>query len=103
MTRAAERPRELVIRSERAEPDGVLVQVRDSGPGLPPADVEHVFDAFYTTKPEGMGMGLAIARAIVEAHGGRLWAANLPRGTAFQFTIPISGGFSELRRATLCS
>jgi PAS domain S-box-containing protein len=88
-----EGPRELLISSEKAEPDGVLVEVRDSGPGLPPADREHVFDAFYTTKPGGMGMGLSIARSIVEAHGGRLWAAaNLPRGAAFQFTIPINGG-----------
>ena len=92
MTRAGEGPRELLISSKKAEPDRVLVEVRDSGPGLSPAGVEHLFDAFYTTKPGGMGMGLSIARSIVEAHGGRLWAAaNVPRGAVFQFTIPISG------------
>jgi len=92
MTRAGEGPRELLISSVKAESDLVLVEVRDSGPGLAPARLEHVFDAFYTTKPGGMGMGLSIARSIVEAHGGRLWAAaNVPRGAVFQFTIPIGG------------
>jgi signal transduction histidine kinase len=68
----------------------VLVSVRDSGPGLDPRSVERLFEAFYTTKPDGMGMGLAICRSIIEAHGGRLWAtANEPRGAVFQFTIPI--------------
>ncbi|MCA6114874.1 PAS domain S-box protein [Bradyrhizobium sp. WSM 1738] len=69
---------------------GILVTVRDSGPGLDPADVERVFQAFYTTKAKGMGMGLAICRSMVEAHGGRLWAsANEPRGAVFQFTLPL--------------
>jgi PAS domain S-box-containing protein len=82
--------RELRISTEREAGDGVLVTVRDSGPGLDPADVEHVFKAFYTTKPEGMGMGLAICRSMVEAHGGRMWAgANEPRGAVFQFTLPL--------------
>jgi signal transduction histidine kinase len=67
----------------------VLVGVRDSGPGLAPETLEHVFDAFYTTKPGGLGMGLSICRSMIEAHGGRLWAtANLPRGASFQFTLP---------------
>jgi len=68
----------------------VLVTVRDSGPGLDLADTERVFTAFYTTKPKGMGMGLAICRSMVEAHGGRMWAsANEPRGAVFQFTLPL--------------
>ncbi|MBV8216473.1 MAG: GAF domain-containing protein, partial [Verrucomicrobia bacterium] len=68
----------------------VLVAVRDSGPGLSPTQFKQVFDTYYTTKPQGMGMGLAISRSIIEAHNGRLWAtANVPRGAVFQFTLPI--------------
>jgi C4-dicarboxylate-specific signal transduction histidine kinase len=82
-------PRELLISTRQAEPDGVLVMVQDSGPGLAPATHEHLFEAFYTTKPTGLGMGLSICRSIIEAHGGRLWAeANEPRGTTFQFLMP---------------
>ncbi|HYY29645.1 MAG TPA: AAA family ATPase [Chthoniobacterales bacterium] len=74
-----------------AEGTQVLIAVRDSGPGLDPQRLDHLFDAFYTTKPQGLGMGLAISRSIIEAHGGRLWAkANAPRGAVFQFTLPIS-------------
>jgi signal transduction histidine kinase len=63
--------------------------VRDSGMGLSPESVDRLFDAFYTTKTDGMGMGLSICRSIVEAHGGRVWAtANQPRGAVFQFTLP---------------
>ncbi|WP_083754491.1 PAS domain S-box protein [Bradyrhizobium murdochi] len=80
----------LRINSEREAAGGVLVTVRDSGPGLDPADVERVFEAFYTTKAKGMGMGLAICRSMVEAHGGRMWAsANEPRGAMFQFSLPL--------------
>jgi signal transduction histidine kinase len=79
--------RELLVTTGSAESDGVLVTVRDTGPGLPPSSAERLFDAFYTTKPDGMGMGLSICRSIIEAHGGRMWAsANLPRGATFQFT-----------------
>ena len=82
-------PRELLITTAQAESNGVLVAVRDSGPGLAPASLEHLFDAFYTTKPDGLGMGLSICRSIIEAHGGRLWAtANVPRGAIFHFTVP---------------
>ncbi len=82
-------PRELVVSSARDGSQAVLVTVRDSGTGLAPEQLDQVFDAFYTTKATGMGMGLAISRSIVEAHGGRLWAtANTPRGTIFQFTLP---------------
>jgi signal transduction histidine kinase len=67
-----------------------VVAVRDSGAGLDPLHRDQVFDAFHTTKPGGMGMGLAIARSIVEAHGGRLWATpNLAGGETFQFTVPV--------------
>jgi PAS domain S-box-containing protein len=73
-----------------AERSHVLIAVRDSGPGLDPEALDHLFDAFYTTKPQGLGMGLAISRSIIEAHGGRLWAkANASRGALFQFTLPI--------------
>jgi signal transduction histidine kinase len=81
-------PRELLISTEQ-DRTGVLVAVRDSGPGIDPSHLERVFDAFYTTKSSGMGMGLSICRSIIDAHGGRLWAeANEPRGAVFQFTLP---------------
>ena len=82
-------PRELLISTEQTEANGVLVAVRDSGPGIDPEHVERVFEAFYTTKSSGVGMGLSICRSIIDAHGGRLWAdANKPRGAIFQFTSP---------------
>ena len=82
-------PRELLVTTGQAEPDGVLVAVRDSGPGLAPATLERLFEAFYTTKPDGLGLGLSICRSIIEAHGGRLWvSANAPRGAIFHFTVP---------------
>jgi PAS domain S-box-containing protein len=81
-------PRDLLISTEQHH-TGVLVAVRDSGPGIDPARLERVFEAFYTTKPGGVGMGLSICRSIINAHGGRLWAeTNEPRGTIFQFTLP---------------
>ena len=85
-------PRELLVSSAKDDSQGVLVTVRDSGPGLDPKSLDHLFDAFYTTKPQGMGMGLAISRSIIEAYGGRLWAtANEGRGATFQFTLPTGG------------
>jgi C4-dicarboxylate-specific signal transduction histidine kinase len=85
-----ESARDLLISTETTEAGGVLVTVRDSGPGLGAEPSERVFEAFYTTKAAGMGMGLAICRSIIEAHGGRMWAsANEPRGAVFQFTLPI--------------
>jgi PAS domain S-box-containing protein len=82
-------PRELLISTEQTEANGVLVAVRDSGPGIDPEHVERVFEAFYTTKSSGVGMGLSICRSIIDAHGGRLWAeANEPRGAVFRFTLP---------------
>jgi len=80
--------RELLIRTEHDDA-GVLVVVRDSGPGIDPTHLKRVFEPFYTTKSGGTGMGLSICRSIIDAHGGRLWAeANRPRGTVFQFTLP---------------
>jgi signal transduction histidine kinase len=82
-------PREVVVRSAPDAAPGVLVAVGDSGPGLDPQRLDRLFEAFYTTKPQGLGLGLAISRRIIEAHGGRLWAtANVPRGAVLQFTVP---------------
>jgi signal transduction histidine kinase len=92
MSGVSERLRELMIGSGKAASDGVVVTVRDSGPGLTPESLSHLFDAFYTTKPGGMGMGLSICRSIIEDHGGRVWAtANVPQGAIFQFILPTSG------------
>jgi PAS domain S-box-containing protein len=88
MSEVSEGSRVLLIGTGADTPDGVTVAVRDSGPGLKPQSLDHLFDPFYTTKPAGMGMGLSICRSIIEAHGGRLWAtANAPRGAVFQFTV----------------
>ena len=109
MSGVGEGPRELWLSSEKfvevtGESEGtgadraladvewthVLITVRDSGPGVDPKSLNRLFDAFYTTKPQGMGMGLAISRSIIEAHGGRLWAmANVSLGAVFRFTLPI--------------
>jgi signal transduction histidine kinase len=83
-------PRKVVIETGREGATDVRVSVRDSGKGLGPQALEQVFDAFYTTKPDGMGMGLAISRSIIQAHDGRLWAMpNTPRGAVFRFTLPV--------------
>jgi signal transduction histidine kinase len=88
MSRVTDRSRDLLIRSRQHESDKVLVAVQDSGIGLEPTSLERIFDAFYTTKSEGLGMGLAISRTIVENHGGRLWAVpNDGPGATFQFTL----------------
>jgi PAS domain S-box-containing protein len=95
--------RALRITTEKDVSDAVLVTVQDSGPGLDLANMDSLFEAFYTTKPTGMGVGLAICRSIVEAHGGRLWGgANEERGAAFHFTVPLgrsqSRGADEVRQ-----
>jgi signal transduction histidine kinase len=83
-------PRGVVVRAAPEATPGVRVAVCDSGPGLDPQRLDRLFDAFYTTKPQGLGLGLAISRRIIEAHGGRLWAtANVPHGAVVQFTLPI--------------
>jgi signal transduction histidine kinase len=92
MSGVAEDQRDLLISSEATE-EGARVGVRDTGPGLRPESLPRLFEPFYTTKPDGMGMGLSICRSIVEAHGGRLWAtACEPRGALFEFAIPASPG-----------
>src|SRR5262245_49731174 len=84
-------PRELSIGTEQTQTGGVLVSVRDSGPGIDPDHLDRVFEAFYTTKSGGTGMGLSICRSIIHAHGGKLWAeANEPCGAVFQFTLPAA-------------
>ncbi|WP_024507975.1 PAS domain S-box protein [Bradyrhizobium sp. ARR65] len=89
MSDLGEEARDLIIGSGTIETGEVLVTVRDSGPVLAPETLDRVFESFYTTKPNGMGLGLSISRSIVEAHGGRLWASmNHPQGAVFQFTVP---------------
>jgi C4-dicarboxylate-specific signal transduction histidine kinase len=93
MQSVTDRRRELVIRSGQDDADGVLLSVTDCGTGIPVgnADRDRLFDPFFTTKSSGMGMGLSICRSIVEAHGGRLWAAaNAPHGATFQLTLPVN-------------
>ncbi len=81
--------RELTIHSRRAGDNELMISVGDTGVGLPPQQADRIFDAFFTTKSDGIGMGLRISRSIVESHGGRLWAANIPgRGASFSFTLP---------------
>jgi len=83
--------RELTIQSQLTENGQVLISVSDTGAGLPPRMAEQIFDAFFTTKPHGTGMGLRISRSIIESHGGRLWAAGASgRGATFQFTLPAT-------------
>ena len=82
-------PKEVLISTANFDSDVVIIGVRDSGTGLDPANTENIFKAFYTTKTNGLGMGLSICRSIVEAHGGKLWASSgTPRGAVFQFTLP---------------
>jgi PAS domain S-box-containing protein len=99
MSARSEGPRDLLISTAKTDSEGVLVAVRDSGPGLAPESVERLFEPFYTTKPGGLGMGLSICRSIIESHHGRLWAtANTPHGAVFQFNLPpYSSGEKEDR------
>ena len=84
-----EQNRDLMISTGETEQNGVLVEIRDTGPGVSPATVEQLFESFYTTKPTGLGLGLSICRSIIEAHNGRLWASsNDPQGAVFRFTVP---------------
>ena len=91
MAPVIDRPRELLIRSRRNDADQVLLEVKDSGIGIDPENADRLFSAFFTTKPDGMGIGLSICRSIIEAHGGRIWAsANTGPGATLQFTLPVS-------------
>jgi signal transduction histidine kinase len=82
---------ELRVMSKKTEDGQLLVSVRDSGIGLPDEEPERIFEAFFTTKPQGTGMGLSLSRRIIESHGGRLWATpNMAQGATFQFTLPTS-------------
>ena len=92
MAPVTDRPRDMLIRSQRDDSNEVLVAVRDSGTGIDSENSERVFNAFFTTKPTGMGMGLSISRSIIAAHGGRLWVSpNAEHGATFQFTLPSNG------------
>jgi PAS domain S-box-containing protein len=93
MSAVADRPRILRIETDCPEPRAVHVSVQDTGVGIKPQETEHLYEPFYTTKPDGLGMGLAISRSIVEAHGGHLWVTpNDGHGVAFQFTLPVLDG-----------
>src|SRR5229473_1261492 len=92
MSDVSPQPRELSVSSAKDGPNGALVSVRDSGTGLDGTVLDRLFEAFYTTKAHGMGIGLAVSRTIIQAHGGRLWAMpNVPQGAIFQFTLPADG------------
>jgi two-component system, LuxR family, sensor kinase FixL len=96
MNEVGDGPRTLVVNSGTTDPNEVFVEVRDTGPGVDAANLDRLFRSFYTTKPEGMGMGLSISRLIVESHGGRLWATkNTPRGAIFWFTLPVQGSDAD--------
>ena len=83
--------RELVICSQQAQAGQLMLSVSDTGMGLPPQQADQIFNAFFTTKPQGTGMGLRISRSIVESHGGRLWSVdNSPRGAIFHLTLPTT-------------
>jgi C4-dicarboxylate-specific signal transduction histidine kinase len=89
MAAVTDRPRLLSVTSEIYETQHILIKVQDSGTGIDSADMDRIFDAFFTTKPTGMGLGLALCRSIVEAHGGRLWAsAAVPHGSIFNVVLP---------------
>jgi signal transduction histidine kinase len=88
---------ELTIKSERTDDGQLLISVSDTGVGLPGEKSDEIFNAFFTTKPQGTGMGLAITRSIIESHGGRLWAtANSGRGARFHFTLPAEARAFEM-------
>src|SRR5882762_7167453 len=92
----ADGTRELVVKSQRTEKEEILVSVSDTGVGLPPLQTDQIFNAFFTTKPHGTGMGLRISHSIIESHGGRLWAANnSPRGASFCFSLPTKAEAPE--------
>jgi signal transduction histidine kinase len=102
MRAVEDRPRELFIATERDGPESVRLTVKDAGAGLDPEVVDKIFEAFYTTKADGMGIGLSISRSIIESHHGRLWAAsNKGPGATFCFSVPCAsaGSASEANKA----
>jgi signal transduction histidine kinase len=92
---AKDEPRVLCVKSEAYEGDGVVISVADTGAGIGSQDIDRIFNPLFTTKSDGMGMGLSICRAIIEAHDGRLWVApNTPQGAVFRFTLPPNNSIS---------
>jgi signal transduction histidine kinase len=92
MSSAENRERSLVVKSEPHGLRDVMIMVEDSGPGIDPNDMDRIFDAFFTTKSHGMGLGLSICRSVVESHGGRLWASpRFPHGSVFYVQLPSGG------------
>jgi signal transduction histidine kinase len=88
--------RELIVNSQRADNQQIMVTISDTGVGLPPQHADKIFNAFFTTKPNGTGMGLRISRSIIESHGGHLWAENnSPQGASFHLTLPIQADAHE--------
>jgi PAS domain S-box-containing protein len=95
MRAVTDRPRNLMVRSQLSDQGNIVVNVADSGVGLDPRNRDRIFDSFFTTKPEGMGMGLAISNTIIQAHNGQLWAeSGTPFGAVFGFTLPLAAGTS---------
>jgi len=93
MRGVTERTRELIVSSTFAEPGGVLISVEDTGAGLDPVVAQRIYEPFFTTKSEGLGMGLSICRSIVEGHRGRLWVSpRIPHGAVIHFTVPARAG-----------
>jgi signal transduction histidine kinase len=96
MSKVSYRPRVLTVKSETQPPNDVLISIADSGTGIDPKDIDHIFEAFFTTKSNGMGMGLSICKSIIEDHSGRLWASpNLKHGSVFNISLPISKAASQ--------
>jgi signal transduction histidine kinase len=103
MNAVTDRHKVLTISSKRSD-GGILVAIKDTGPGIDPAVADRIFESLFTTKTNGMGMGLSICRSIIEAHGGRLWASsNKPHGAVFQFTLPIADGEPQTQQQTLAA
>jgi signal transduction histidine kinase len=97
MNSVSENSRVLQLKTEIEDSQRVLITVQDSGPGIDPENIDRIFERFFTTKPWGMGMGLAICRSIIEAHKGRLWAeAGLRQGSLFRISLPIGSGAMDV-------
>jgi C4-dicarboxylate-specific signal transduction histidine kinase len=96
MSSVESRRRSLLVKSESRGADAVLITVEDSGPGIDAKEMEHLFEPFFTTKVHGMGLGLAISRSIIEAHGGRLWVSGrIPQGAVFHVQLPSAASVGK--------